>query len=191
MTFKTKSNPMKKNFITAFALILSISAFAQTERNLEDIDESNSWLKVGALIAAPSGEVANYSSFIFGLDVAAQFLRTNNFGVGIATGYTKYFEKSEAPAFQGMNDGFGAVPLGLLLRYYPQSEGLFVGTDVGYTFLSGVTSENTGGGYIRPMLGYHNYNWNVFAYYNHIFRPETTIDVQSIGIALTRNLRFN
>ncbi|WP_332913187.1 hypothetical protein [Algoriphagus boritolerans] len=85
---------------------------------MEDIDESNSWLKVGALIAAPSGEVANYSSFIFGLDVAAQFLRTNNFGIGLATGYTKYFEKSEAPAFQGMNDGFGAVPLGLMLRYY-------------------------------------------------------------------------
>lgn len=182
---------MKKIYFTSLALLLSLSVFAQTERNLEDMDQSNSWLKVGALIGAPSGAVADYSTFVVGLDVAAQFLRTNNFGVGLATGYSKYFEKSEASGYQGMNDGFGAIPLGLLLRFYPQPEGIFVGTDVGYTFLSGVTSENTGGGYIRPMVGYHNYNWNVFAYYNHIFRPETTIDVQSIGLAVTRNLRFN
>ncbi len=182
---------MKKFYITACAVLLSFSSFAQTERNLEDIDNTNSWLKVGALIGAPSGPVADYSTFVFGIDVAAQFLRTNNFGVGIATGYSKYFEKSEAPAFQGLNDGFGAIPLGLMLRYYPASEGLFVGTDLGYTFLSGIDSENKGGGYVRPMLGYHDYNWNVFAYYNHIFRPETTIDVQSIGLGITRNLRFN
>lgn len=182
---------MKKFYITALALTLTVTAFAQTDRNLEDMNKTNSWLKVGALIAAPSGPVSEYSSFVAGLDVAAQFLKTNNFGVGLATGYSKYFEKSDASAYQGMNDGFGAIPLGLLFRYYPQSEGLFVGTDLGYTFISGVTSENKGGAYIRPMVGYHNYNWNVFAYYNHIFRPETTIDVQSIGIALTRNLRFN
>lgn len=182
---------MKRNYILAFALTLSFPAFAQTERSLEEIDQTNSWLKVGALIAAPSGPVSDYSSFVLGIDVAAQFLRTNNFGVGVATGYSQYFEKSEAPGYQGMNDGFGAIPLGLLLRYYPQPEGIFVGADLGYTFLTAVTSENKGGAYVRPMVGYHNYNWNVFAYYNHIFRPETTIDVQSIGIALTRNLRFN
>ena len=182
---------MKKIYLVSIALFLSATAFAQTERNLEDMDETNSWLKVGLLIGAPSGPVADYSSFVFGLDVGAQFLRTNNFGVGVATGYSNYFEKSDSPEYQGLNDGFGAVPLGLLLRYYPRPEGLFVGTDVGYTFLTGVTSENTGGGYVRPMLGYHNYNWNVFAYYNHIFRPDTTIDIQSIGLAMTYNFRFN
>jgi hypothetical protein len=182
---------MKKIYLASIAMILSTGVFAQVERNLEDINETNSWLKVGLLIGAPAGPVADYSSFIFGLDVAAQFLRTNNFGVGLATGYSNYFEKSDSPEYQGLNDGFGAVPLGLLLRYYPRPEGIFVGTDVGYTFLTGVTSENTGGGYVRPMLGYHNYNWNVFAYYNHIFRPDPTIDVQSIGLAMTYNFRFN
>ncbi|MFN3997963.1 hypothetical protein [Algoriphagus sp.] len=182
---------MKKFYITALALVLSVSAFAQTQRSLEDINQSNSWLKIGALIGAPTGAVADYSTFVAGLDLSAQFLRTNSFGVGIATGYSKYFKKTEAQSFQGMNDGFGAIPLGLLLRFYPAQEGLFVGTDLGYTFISGVTSQNKGGAYIRPMLGYHNYDWNVFAYYNHIFRPETTIDVQSIGLGITRNLRFN
>jgi hypothetical protein len=181
---------MNKIVLAFVAILISVSTYAQNERNLEDIGSENSWLKVGLLIAAPSGEISNYSSFVGGLDVAAQFLRTNNFGVGLATGYSKYFEKSDAKSYQGLNDGFGAIPLGLLLRYYPQSSGLFVGTDLGYTFLSGQTSNNTGGAYIRPMVGYHNYDWNIFAYYNHIFRPETTIDIQSIGIAITYNLRF-
>jgi hypothetical protein len=182
---------MKKIYFTLALLFASIVSFAQRERGLEEINNENSWLKAGLLIGAPSGDIADYSSFIFGLDLAAQFMRTDNFGLGIATGYSKYFEKSEAPGYQGLNDGFGALPLGLMLRYYPQPEGFFVGTDVGYTFLNGVQSSNKGGGYIRPQLGYHNYSWNIFAYYNHIFRPETTIDVQSIGIAMTYNLRFN
>lgn len=182
---------MKKIYFTLALLLSSVVSFAQTERGLEDINEDNSWLKAGLLIAAPSGEVSNYSSFIFGLDLAAQLMRTDNFGLGIATGYSNYLKKSDAPAFQGLNDGFGAIPLGIMFRYYPQQEGLFVGTDLGYTFLTGVTSENKGGAYVRPQLGYHNYSWNIFAYYNHIFRPETTIDIQSIGIAMTYNIRFN
>lgn len=181
---------MNKILLVVAVMLISMTSYAQTERNLEDISSDNSWLKIGFLIAAPSGEIGNYSSFIGGLDVAAQFLRTNNFGVGLATGYSNYFKKSEANSYQGLNDGFGAIPLGLMLRYYPQSSGLFVGTDLGYTFLSGQTASNKGGAYARPMVGYHNHDWNIFGYYNHIFRPETTIDIQSIGIAFTYNLRF-
>lgn len=182
---------MKKIYFTLALLLGSIASFAQTERGLEDISEDNSWLKAGLLIGAPSGPVADYSSFIVGLDLAAQLMRTDNFGLGIATGYSSYLKKSDVAPYQGLNDGFGAIPLGGMFRYYPQSEGLFVGTDLGYTFLTSVESDNKGGAYVRPQLGYHNYSWNIFAYYNHIFRPETTIDVQSIGIALTYNLRFN
>jgi hypothetical protein len=39
-------------------------------------------------------------------------------------------------------------------------------------------------------LGYHNYDWNVFAFYNQVFRADPSIDVQSIGLAVTHNLRF-
>ena len=182
---------MKKIYFTLAMLFCGVASFAQTERGLEDINEKNSWLKAGLLIAAPSGPVADYSSFIVGLDLAAQLMRTDNFGLGIATGYSSYLKKSEASSFEGMNDGFGAIPLGVMFRYYPQSEGLFVGTDLGYTFLTGIESENKGGAYVRPQVGYHNYSWNVFAYYNHIFRPDPSIDIQSIGIAMTYNLRFN
>lgn len=182
---------MKTFYTFAFVIFFNLAAFAQTERSLEDINESNSWLKAGALIAAPAGSVADYSSFVFGVDLAAQFLRTNNFGIGVATGYSQYFGKSDVADFEGMTEGFGAIPLGAMFRYYPLSDGIFFGTDLGYTFLTGITSDNSGGAYVRPMVGYHNYDWNIFAYYNHIFRPEDTIEVQSIGIAFTRNLRFN
>lgn len=182
---------MKKIYFTLALLLGSIASFAQTERGLEDINEKNSWLKAGLLIGAPAGPVADYKSFIVGLDLAAQLMRTDNFGLGIATGYSKYFKKSDAPSdIQGISDGFSAFPVGGMFRYYPQSEGLFVGTDLGYTFLTGVESENKGGAYVRPQIGYHNYSWNVFAYYNHILRPETTIDIQSIGLAMTYNIRF-
>ncbi len=170
--------------------IFGMATYAQqAERSLQDINEDNSWLKVGVLLGAPVGDVSNYSSLAFGVDIAAQFMRTNNYGIGIATGYTKYFKKDGVLPYQGLQDGFGAVPLGVMFRYYPQSEGLFVGTDVGYTFITG---EDTGDGglYFRPQLGYHNYDFNVFAFYNHVVRPATTIDVQSVGVAFTYNIRF-
>ncbi len=180
---------MKKLILSFTLLLASLAVHAQQVRELEEINEDNSWLKLGINLGVPVGDISNYSSVAFGLDVAAQFMRTDNFGWGIVSGYTKYFEKSEAPSFDGLNDGFGAIPLGLMFRYYPQPTGFFVGTDVGYTFLTGVNSSE-GGAYIRPQLGYHNYDWNIFGYYNQIFRSDPTIDVQSIGVAVTYNIRF-
>ncbi|MBN3580981.1 hypothetical protein JYB64_01185 [Algoriphagus aestuarii] len=180
---------MKKLILSLSLLLAGLAVQAQQVRELDEINEDNSWLKLGINLGAPVGDVGTYSSFALGLDVAAQFMRTDNFGLGIATGYTKYFEKSGAPAFDGLNDGFGAIPLGIMFRYYPQPSGFFIGTDVGYTFLTDVNSAE-GGAYIRPQLGYHNYDWNIFGYYNQIFRADPTIDVQSIGVAVTYNIRF-
>ena len=52
---------MKKFYITALAFVLSVSVIAQTERSLDEIDQSNSWLKVGALIGAPTGAVSDHT----------------------------------------------------------------------------------------------------------------------------------
>ena len=97
-----------------------------------------------------------------------------------------YFKKSEVLG----SDDFGVVPLGLMFRYYPQPEGLFVGTDLGYSFFTGNGASESGGAYVRPQVGYHNYNWNIFTYYNHVFTADPGIDVQSIGISWTYNIRF-
>src|SRR5690606_25524451 len=159
-----KPTDMKKLLLMGALLLTGIVANAQTERELDEINEDNSWLKAGLHIGAPVGDLADFSSFALGLDLAGQFMRTDNFGLGIASGYTHYFKKSNLP---GAND-FGVIPLGAMIRYYPQSEGLFVGSDLGYSFFTGDGVSESGGAYVRPQVGYHNYDWNIFAYYNHV-----------------------
>lgn len=176
---------MKKSLL-AFALaFICFTTYSQTTRSVEDINEDNSWLKLGINLGAPVGDMGDFSSFALGLDVAGQFMRTNNFGLGIASGYTNYFAKSE---FDQAKD-FGVIPLGLMARYYPQSSGLFVGTDVGYSFFTSKNAD-TGGAYIRPQIGYHNYDWNVFAFYNQIFQSSPASSIQMLGVAATYNIRF-
>ncbi|WP_057939179.1 hypothetical protein [Algoriphagus resistens] len=176
---------MKKLLLSFSFMVAVFAVYAQTERDLEDINEDNSWLKLGLNMGVPIGDIGDYSSFAFGLDAAGQFMRTDNFGLGVVTGYTQYFAKDDLPG----TENFGAIPLGLMFRYYPEPSGFFAGTDVGYTFLTnGFPSD--GGFYIRPQVGYHNYDWNIFAFYNQIFTSDPTADIQSIGVAATYNIRF-
>jgi hypothetical protein len=177
---------MKKLLLSLAFVTIGMSAFSQQTRDLSQVNEDNSWLKAGVNIAAPVGKQADFSSFVLGLDLAGQFMRTDNFGLGIASGYSHYFKKSDVPG----SDNFGVIPLGVMLRYYPQSEGLFVGTDIGYSFLTGTGGGETGGLYFRPQIGYHNYDWNIFAYYNQVLISDPFNDVTSIGIAWTYNIRF-
>jgi len=175
-----------KKLVLSLAMILGFaSVYGQQTRDLEDINEDNSWLKVGLNVGVPIGDIADYTSFAVGIDLAGQFMRTDNFGLGVASGYTQYVKKSDTPGAEG----FGVIPLGLVARYYPESSGIFVGTDLGYSFYTGSTSSN-GGMYIRPQVGYHNYDWNIFAFYNQIFSASPMMDVQSIGVAATYNIRF-
>lgn len=177
---------MKRLLLIGAFLLTGVVTYAQTERDLEDINEDNSWLKLGVNLGLPVGDIADFSSFALGLDVAGQFMRTDNFGLGIASGYTNYFKKSDVA---GAND-FGVIPLGVMFRYYPHPEGIFVGADLGYSFFTGSGVSESGGAYVRPQVGYHNYDWNVFGYYNHILVSDPFSDVQSVGVAVTYNIRF-
>ena len=120
---------MKKLLLSITLMMAAFATYAQTTRDVEDINENNSWLKLGINMGVPVGDIGDYSSFAFGLDVAGQFMRTDNFGLGVVSGYTQYFGKEN---FQN----FGAIPLGLMLRYYPEPSGFFAGTDIGYTFFN-------------------------------------------------------
>jgi len=114
--------------------------------------------------------------------LSGQWMATKNFGIGLTSGYTNFFGKDNVK-------DFGVIPAGLLLRYYPQPEGFFAGTDVGYSFLTNVSNQ-TGGFYVKPQAGYHNYNWNFYAFYNHVFLNDGFNDLQNVGVAATYNLRF-
>ncbi|MEO5943896.1 MAG: hypothetical protein ABIP30_02750 [Ferruginibacter sp.] len=172
---------MKKTILMgAFALLGLTQAFAQ---NNEEITHRNSWLKAGLSAGVPVGDLSNYSSIAAGLELSGQYLVNPHFGIGIASGYTNYFAK------KGFKD-FGTIPVGLLLRYYPKSEGFFAGVDGGYSFITNSNGGPKGGAYVKPQLGYHNYSWNFYGFYNQVFLKTPSSDLQTVGIAATYNIRF-
>lgn len=121
--------------------------------------EGTNWLKLGAHAGIPVGDAGDVSSFALGIDGKYQFLTYNHFGIGVATGYSHFFQKDDN------NVSFGIVPLAALLRYYP-TERFFLGADLGYGFLTGDAED--GGFYYRPEIGYHDEKWNVFGFYQGV-----------------------
>jgi len=174
---------MKKVIIAVAALFAMTHSFAQQK----EITHNNSWLKAGVNVGVPVGDASDFTSLAVGVDVSAQYLVNPNFGIGVASGYTHFIKKDGGTSF-------GILPLGALLRYYPQAKGFFLGTDLGYAFVT--KGDNNGGFYIKPQLGYHNYNWNYYAFYNAVFQKDNSVsttainNLQSVGIAATYNIRF-
>lgn len=161
------------------AIFMMAQSFAQSTET--PITKSNSWLKAGVSAGLPVGNISNYSSATLGVELSGQAMASPNFGIGVASGYTHFFGKN------GGSD-FGTIPLGLLLRYYPTSAGFFAGTDVGYSFNTNTASN--GGMYVKPQLGYHNYDWNFYGFYNQVFAGNNGIDLQNVGVAAVYNIRF-
>lgn len=166
-----------KKIILAVALFIGTATFAQDV----DINSKNSWLKLGLNAGLPVGDAADASSFAVGLDLRGQYLVTAHFGIGATTGYNHFFGKDGA-------DDFGLVPLAAFGRYYFQTEGVFLGADLGYGFLTNIDN-NSGGLYVNPQVGYHNADWNIYAYYQNTF-AENDLNLQVVGIGATYNLKF-
>lgn len=169
-----------KKLILLCALVLTAATYAQ-DVDIDNVNSKNSWLKIGLNTGVPIGDADDTSSFALGLDLKGQLLVTPNFGIGVATGYTHFLGKDDV-------EDFGIVPVAGFARYYFEKTGLFIGTDVGYGFLMNVDN-NEGGLYVNPQIGYHNEDWNFFAYYQNTF-AENDFDIQVIGIGATYNLRF-
>lgn len=168
--------------LLAVATILT-TANAQTYN--AEINPRNSWLKAGAGIGLPVGDLSDQTTVALSADLKGQFLSTPYVGVGITTGYTHYFPKENF-------ENFGSVPLGLFGRYYFSPEGLFLGADAGYSFQTGSGTNAEGGVFVKPQIGYHNRLWNIFGYYNGVFRSTTNgSHLQHVGIGATYNIMFN
>ena len=170
---------MKRVFLAVAVLLTTATAMAQEST---EITKKNSWLKAGLNVGVPVGDLSDYSSFVAGLELKGQLMETNHWGIGLTTGYNHFFAKDNF-------DDFGTIPLGAFLRYYPQSKGFFIGSDLGYSF---VTTKNADGGfYVKPQIGYHNYDWNVFGFYNGVLRSDNKGgNIQHVGIGATYNIRF-
>lgn len=172
---------MMKKIIFGSALL-----FAAGFANAQELSYKNT-LKVGVIAGAsvPKGNAAAGA----GLDVAYQNLITPHFGLGVATGYQHYFGKEATiNSVTVNNNSFGVVPVAGLFRFYPKAEGIYLGTDLGYGVIVGdekVTDHATvnanrpsGGLYLKPEIGYHNRNWNIFAHYTKTF---TGADAGKVG----------
>lgn len=170
---------MKKVFL--FIGLVGFSPLVAQETEI-DITPDNSWLKAGLTAGVPVGDANDFASFNVGVDLRGQYLFNPNFAIGIASGYTHFFGK------EGIDD-FGVVPLAGFVRYYFTPKGLFFGSDFGYGFLTDV-EDNEGGLYINPQIGYHNRDWNIYAFYQNTF-AENDLDLQSVGIGATYNIRFD
>ncbi len=173
-----------KHIGTALAgLLLGISATAQQVP--KEITPRNSWIKAGVNVGLPVGDLAEQSNFALGAEVKGQLMSTPNWGLGLASGYTHYFPKSGS-------ENFGSVPVGAFVRYYPARQGFFAGADLGYSFQTGSGTNGNGGIYARPQLGYHNRLWNIFAFYNGVFREaDRGGHLQHVGIGTTFNIMFD
>lgn len=169
---------MKKLFLIIGFLGFS-PIFAQ--QNNIDITPQNSWLKAGLTASIPIGDANDISSFNLGLDLRAQYLFNPNFAIGLASGYSHFFGKD------GFDD-FGVIPAAGFARYYFTPSGLFLGADLGYGFLTNVDN-NSGGLYVNPQIGYHNRDWNIYAFYQNTF-AENNVDLQNVGVGVTYNIRF-
>lgn len=164
-------------------VVISISTYSNAQVDLNQADETNTWLKVGLNTAVPVSDFSRTNSFGFGVDVSLQFLETKSSGIGVKVGYLHYLGK-------GSNANVGILPLALMFRYYPESFGWFGGLELGYAFINGM--DNTSGGiFVRPQLGLHYDFWNFFVYYDLIVTDESNVaDLQSLGVGATYNIRF-
>lgn len=173
---------MRRTIFFSAAFLLMAAGTVQAQSS--EITSRNSWLKIGANVGVPVGNISDYSSFTAGLELKGQFLETPHLGIGLTAGYNHYFAKND---FQD----FGTIPLGAFIRVYPRSKGFFAGLDLGYSLVTGYDGA-VGGFYLKPQLGYHNYNWNFYAYYNNVFRGDDDGgSIGSVGIGASYNIRFH
>lgn len=162
---------MKKIFLFAVAL-MSFSLINAQSRG-------TNWLKLGAHVGVPVGDVSDVSSFMAGVDLKYQLLGIDSFGIGVATGYSNYFGKE---INNRKVDDFGFVPLAGLFRFYATSS-FFIGTDLGYAFS---TQKNGKGGlYYRPEIGYHNEKWNIYGFYQGVSRGNS---IGAVGVGISYNI---
>lgn len=192
---------MLKKTIFAAALVLTAGFIQAQELSMKNT------LKIGVLGGA--SVPSNNAAANVGVDIAYQNLITPHFGLGIATGYNHFFGKENTVNNTKLkNNSFGVVPVAGLVRYYPKSEGIYVGTDLGYGVIVGdkkvvdATTPNAdmpgGGFYLKPEIGYHNRHWNIFGYYAKVFTGDkgtvpvgTTsqkFNAGSIGVGVAYNI---
>lgn len=137
---------MKKLILSITTLVLSSSVFAQKSGNIE----------IGGHMGLPIGDVASYSSVSLGVNLAYNYPISDNFQLGIASGWGHYARQSNLKFVQT-----SYIPITLRGKYYLNS--LFLNVDAGAAIYS-----NTLGFYAFPKVGYRLGNHEIYLGYQHL-----------------------
>ena len=178
-----KQHTFMKTMLSAIVAVMVTAGVSAQETT--KMTRRNSWIKAGVNMGIPIAKLGDQSGFALGAEVKGQLMSTPHWGLGLASGYTHYFPKDG-------HENFGSVPLGIFGRYYPARSGVFAGAELGYSFQTGSHLNGNGGMYVRPQIGYHNRLWNIFGFYNGVFRKSSNGGaIQYLGIGTTFNIMFN
>ena len=108
---------MKKLFLVgAIALFGAVNA------------QTTGGFKLGAHVGLPTGDAADFLGLNAGVDLAYTWKVAPNFDLGITTGYSHYFVKSD---YSDFIDGNGMIPVAATAQYN-FGNGPFLGVDLGY-----------------------------------------------------------
>lgn len=158
---------MKKLFFAgAFALLGAVSLNAQ----------SSGYPKLGFNLGLVTGDAADFYSFNAGADVAYLWNLGSGFDLGLASGYSHYFVKSE---YKDLSDGTGMIPIAATAKY-TVAPNFFLGADLGYALFTVKGSE--GGFYYQPKIGYESGNTEFYLGYKGISNNGTLSSI-NVGVA--------
>jgi len=164
---------MKKVLLSAVALLAFGFANAQ--------DGS---FKGGVNLGLPMGDIKDAYSLNVGLDVAYTWAISDKFDAGVGVGYSHYLGKTEEidtgfGTFEVEYEDAGFVPV-FGTAQYSFTENIFAGADLGYA-LGVAPSENDGGFYYQPKVGYQTEKFEVFAGYKGISVDGGTFSSLNLG----------
>lgn len=130
-------------------------------------------LKIGAHAGVPVGDVSDVSDFTLGASFSYLWSPAGMFKVGPKIGYEHFFVKSE------YGDDFSFLPIAAEGRV-ALGDAVFVGLDLGYGI--GVSSNNDGGFYYSPKLGFGFMGLKIVGAYSGISMDGGTVSAVTAGL---------
>lgn len=134
--------------------------------------------KVGANVGLPMGDIKDSYSFTIGLDAAYTWAISDKFDAGVGAGYGLYMGKEDFIEDASFVPVYGTAQ-------YLITDSIFLGADLGYA-VGIAPSENDGGFYYQPKVGFQVSEFSVYAGYKGISVEGGTFSSLNLGF----NYRF-
>ena len=141
---------MKKLFLTGALALFGLMNAQKTE----------SGIRLGVNAGIPVGDFGKFTTFTAGVDLAYLYPLTENFRLGVATGYSHYFGKKTKTdlilvTLKNEVPDVGIIPVAATAEFTFGDSNVVLGADLGYAFFTKKDFKNENGSfYYQPKLGY-------------------------------------